>query len=745
VRDLSGNGYDLELDTGCQLTTGLDGMALSYDGTQDASAFFVNQSAVSSWSFAGWIRQDRASENPIVDGNHYPRIFQSSAGGLMIHLSDLNNGLTYQGFGHSGSQQHYIRPDNGIWVHYAIVTHMAYNTVSNTFSSIPEFYVNGQKVTDGIEKVTDQLVWNPTYTIYVGNAGVNSTRPFMGEFDDFRFYDGALREEQILDIYQSVPSVSAGVDFTTASDRVTIQGVVGAKNDNSLRFGSEIQLTWTLISAPAGGEAAAIETPASAFTQATLPVLGDYVFRLTAYNDAHSVSDDVTISRVAVPTGNLPPTVTLDATASVTLPLSLALNAAVADQDTELGTLRVQWTKVSGPGGVYFDIPSTNATTATFLDSGSYVLRCTVDDGAATAAAEITVTVTGDSSSLTLTNGLVRYYPMNATPYNEEVIGGSTAMTFGNLEAGIAGYGLRSYNANGYANTKQALPESGVVNEPVTDPTHLSFSFWMYHDTADTNVSANAGLLHVSYSLGIYYSCQNASPGFILFQQGVSGAVTQYNFPGPTVSPEDRWTHVYACFDRAAGSELELYIDGIQQTKSSSSGSSPARIRPDQLLIGGMVQTSGGAQGPITNTVSGGYYSRVFPGVMDEVRIYDHALTAAEVTALAANPVRVNRAPLPELGTEIIIGNKGSSKPLEAVVYDDGLPQGSTIASQWVMVSGDAAGLSIDDETSLITTVSLLEIGTYALQLETTDGERISYSDVVTVVVNPGGTLILLR
>ncbi len=622
---------------------------------------------------------------------------------------------------------------------------MVYNAQNNDFSSIPVFYVNGQKVADGVEKIAGKLVWDPLYYLYFGNSGQNGTRPFMGDFDDFRFYDGPLSEAQVLAIYRGVPPVSAGADFATASESATLQGLVGNSNDNPLRFGSSAQLTWTLVSATEGGEAATIETTGSAFTRVTLPVVGDYVFRLTARSDVDAASDEVTVSRVAAPAENLPPSVTLDATAAVVLPASASLNATVGDADGVLGTPRVAWTKVSGPDGVYFDAPFASATAATFLSAGSYVLRCTADDGAATAAAEITVTVTGDGTSAGMTNGLVRYYPINVYPLNEEVIDGSTAMTVQCYETGVAGYGLRSYAADGYADTAQTLPESGVLYQAVTNPTHLAFSFWMYHDTADTNVSANAALLDVNYTLGLYYCCQDASPGFILFQQGPGGPVTQYIFPCPTVSPENRWAHVYACFDREDGSELELYIDGTKQTKSSFGGSSSARIRPNALSIGGMTQTTGGPQGPITNTVSGGYYSRVFPGVVDEVRIYNRQLTAAEIACLAANPVRVNRAPLPELAAQFLSGNQGSSSPLEAVVHDDGLPEDTTLESCWRVVAGDADGISIADETSLSTTVAFLTVGTYGVQLETSDGERSAYSDVLTITVHAGGTLIRMR
>lgn len=744
VRDVTGSGYDLRIGNGCQLTNGVDGRALNFNGATNAFSFFTNGPAVSSWSFAGWVRQDRASETPVVAGNYYPRIFNGSAGNLMMHFSQANNGVTFQGYGHAASQACTIRPDSGIWAHYAVVNRMAYNAQSNDFASVPEFYVNGRKAATGVEKVAGKLVWDPGYTMYYGNMSQNSVRPFMGDFDDFRFYDGALSETQVQAIYLSLPPVSAGADFTASAETVSLQGRLGDSSESALRLGFDAQVSWTLVSAPEGGESAAIEAPASVCTRVTLPVLGDYVFRLTATNSAYAASDEVTVSRVAVPAENSAPTVTLEATASVVLPATLPLTATIADSDGVLGTPRVSWAKVSGPDGVYFDPPFTNATEATFLSAGSYVLRCTADDGAATASADVEVTVTG-SGAAGLTNGLVRYYPVNNAPYNKEVVGGSTAMTVPRYEAGVAGYGIRSYAAAGYSDTLQMLPESGPASSAPTNVTHLAFSFWMYHDTSDTNVSANAALVDVNYTLGLYYGCQNASPGFILFQQGAGGAAMTYTFPSPAPSPKNRWMHVYASFARTTGDELELYIDGVKQTKSASNGKTAGRVVAQNIRLGGMTQTSGGPQGLVTNTVSGGYYSRVFPGVIDEVRIYNRKLTAAEIACLAANPVSVNRPPLAEPGAKRITGNQGTIRPLEAAAYDDGLPAGASLAYRWRIVSGTADGVSLADDTRASTTVSLLKAGTYGLQLEVADGERVSYSDVVTIVVNPCGTVFSLR
>ena len=127
------------------------------------------------------------------------------------------------------------------------------------------------------------------------------------------------------------------------------------------------------------------------------------------------------------------------------------------------------------------------------------------------------------------------------------------------------------------------------------------------------------------------------------------------------------------------------------------------------------------------------------------MRIYNRELSDAEVTALAAQPVRINRGPLADADSTTIIGSKGATKALEVSVYDDGLPADAMLEYSWNFISGDPAGLSIADETDPTTTVSLLEIGTYQVQLETSDGDRTTFSEVITVYVNASGTVIIVR
>jgi hypothetical protein len=59
-----------------------------------------------------------------------------------------------------------------------------------------------------------------------------------------------------------------------------------------------------------------------------------------------------------------------------------------------LPTLNALWSLVSGPGTVLFNADSSLNTTATFSQSGAYVLRLTVDDGSHTVSDDVTIVVT---------------------------------------------------------------------------------------------------------------------------------------------------------------------------------------------------------------------------------------------------------------------------------------------------------------------------------------------------------------
>jgi hypothetical protein len=87
--------------------------------------------------------------------------------------------------------------------------------------------------------------------------------------------------------------------------------------------------------------------------------------------------------------------------------------------------------------------------------------------------------------------------------------------------------------------------------------------------------------------------------------------------PGTAALPLNAWTHLAATYD---GATLKLFVNGVQAGAVAVAGSLNASADP--LRIGG-------------NHIWGEYFS----GRIDEVRVYNRALSAAEVQADMKRPV----------------------------------------------------------------------------------------------------------
>src|SRR3989442_1923717 len=96
-----------------------------------------------------------------------------------------------------------------------------------------------------------------------------------------------------------------------------------------------------------------------------------------------------------LPGVNLAPVVIAGLDQVITLPGSANLTGVAIDdgQPNPPGVLTTTWSQVSGPGTVSFSNPSALISTATFSESGAYVLRLTASDGALAAIDDMAVTV----------------------------------------------------------------------------------------------------------------------------------------------------------------------------------------------------------------------------------------------------------------------------------------------------------------------------------------------------------------
>ena len=115
---------------------------------------------------------------------------------------------------------------------------------------------------------------------------------------------------------------------------------------------------------------------------------------LTVDSGATTTVNNVAIDNYTVVPGNVAPIV--DAGAGGTFATAtVSINATVTDdgQPNPPSAVTTVWSKISGPGTVTFGNPALVDTTATFSQSGTYVLRLTADDGEASVFADATYSV----------------------------------------------------------------------------------------------------------------------------------------------------------------------------------------------------------------------------------------------------------------------------------------------------------------------------------------------------------------
>jgi len=117
---------------------------------------------------------------------------------------------------------------------------------------------------------------------------------------------------------------------------------------------------------------------------------------IVTVNDGQSVNRTFRrFFRVTVSPVNDPPIVNAGADQTVTLPATAILAGSATDDEfpDRPGALTTSWSKLSGPGSVTFSAPGAAVSTASFSQSGQYILRLTASDGALFATDDVRVEV----------------------------------------------------------------------------------------------------------------------------------------------------------------------------------------------------------------------------------------------------------------------------------------------------------------------------------------------------------------
>ena len=165
---------------------------------------------------------------------------------------------------------------------------------------------------------------------------------------------------------------------TTVSATVSDDGLPNGK----------VHTTWQVIS---GLGTVQFSNPDALSTNVTFSEPGLYHLRFSAFDGQYVSSGEI---GVTVQQGNEAPFVSAGPNISVRINEDLKLAGEAHDDGYPLGSsLKVSWSRTSGPGTVTFTPAQNPVTLARFTQPGVYVLKLQGTDGALTSASEVTINV----------------------------------------------------------------------------------------------------------------------------------------------------------------------------------------------------------------------------------------------------------------------------------------------------------------------------------------------------------------
>jgi RHS repeat-associated protein len=413
-------------------------------------------------------------------------------------------------------------------------------------------------------------------------------------------------------------------------------------------------------------------TDANGIAEITLPIAAATNVATIA---ATWAGDDLYLpsNNAANTTLNFAPMVSAGADQAITLPCVVNLSGSVTDDGTPTGVpLSLSWAKVSGPGSVSFANPSAVVTNASFNASGKYVLRLTASDSQLSSSDDVTVTVN------LVEVGSAQYF--GPTPY----------LSF--ADSPLAGRSASYFHLENF--------EDHLLNTPGINASAGGVSSIVFGSNLHDSVDADDGVIDGNGSAGDAYFSANGAAGITFtFNAGILGSLPTH---AGIVWTDGAGQVFFEAFDRNG---VSMGLRGAYNFPDSVNNGTTAE---DNFL--GAYNKDGISGIKISNTAGG-------------IEI-DHLQYAFST---------VNGPPIVNAGTDQTVELPIASLPLNATVFDDGLPACAAISVRWTVATGPAV-VSFANSESATTTATLNEPGVYVLRLTANDSQFTSSDDLVISV-----------
>ena len=269
------------------------------------------------------------------------------------------------------------------------------------------------------------------------------------------------------------------------------------------------------------------------------------------------------------------------------------------------------------------------------------------------------------------------------------------------------------------------LAANGLVNmgnNLMLGSSNFTVSAWIKSPPGDATVFPNFLSKHVSgsgngYILSYNHSVLAASKAF--FYAGTrtisAGGFTIVDVPVSTTSVNDgNWHHLVGVYQPSGSTTI--YVDGTPV--EGSIASSPIGVNTAPFLIGGI--TTG-----TTPTAE-------FTGLVDDVQIYNRALTDAEIDILFINPgVEITTTPIIVVPPQNLAVAVGSTAAFTVTAVST-FPGNGPLTYQWLRSGTNLAGATSSNLT--LVNVQPSDSGNYSVRVSNPAGATTSAVAVLTVI-----------
>jgi len=533
---------------------------------------------------------------------------------------------------------------------------------------------------ENVPSTLNRVIWNPA------TAAFETTTLFTS-----------------LDPFESATFAPDGITNQPPAVTPVTLALPGVVLENGLPPPSTAVMQWTEVSGP---DAVTFSSPATARTNATFLVPGNYVLRLSASDGALSGSRDL---NVTIDVNHIPTVYAGPFTSCRNPAVGVTLSGKVTDANPS-AQITSTWSVVAGPGTVNFGNPSQLQTTANFSAPGIYTLQLTASDSVDTAS-DTTEVRAGLLYPASLPRDPADWWPLNSTPH-EMVRGHHDIQNLASVDYG-PGEVSQGLVCDG-AQTHGFVPAHPDLDIGASAQ-GLTIELWA--NCAGDNIGpwltwSNGG----NNGVGLYPS----NGGLLAIMPDTNGQNHQILSSNNNQIQPGTWQHFALTYDKTNG-WATLYTNGIIVARQNLGIFTPQTS--NDLYIG---------YNPL-NTWH-------FHGSLDEITFYSRPLTPPEVLALyrAGNigkaPLDANVPPIVNPGPDINIGTASGMAALHGSVRAGSLP--GPFAVKWSELLGPSTGtVSFVDASQADTTATFSAPGIYTLELDADDGLNQAAPGIVTVRV----------